>query len=271
MTEMDSADSIVRSASTSANSRQLTPGLAVILVLGATATGKTALAVRLGLALHGEVVNADSRYLYRGMDIGTAKPTAAEMCGVPHHLIDIIDPLEDYSLARFLDDIYHAVEVVGSRGSVPIVAGGTPQYLRGFIEGWRAPEVAPNLALRRQLAEQPVGDLYARLREVDPESATRIGPHNKRRLVRALEVFVESGQTMSALQRSEPPPYKLLRIGLRQPRALLYQRIDERVRAMFASGWLDEVRRLREQGVTAATPAMSAHGYREALAVLCGT
>jgi tRNA dimethylallyltransferase len=248
----------------------LTPDSVVIVILGATATGKTALAVRVAGELGGEVVSADSRYFYQGMDIGTAKPTLEEQAGIPHHLIDIADPLDDYSLSRFLQEAYGAVEGVIGRGRVPIVAGGTPQYLRAFIEGWRVPEVPPNTELRARLGDLAIEELNTQLRAVDPASAERIGPDNKRRIIRALEIHEVTGTPMSVLAVKDPPPYRYRIIGLRQDRERLYARIDQRVHDMFAGGWLDEVRALHERGVSAATPAMSAHGYREALEVALG-
>ena len=250
--------------------RPLTDGLPVVVVLGPTATGKTELAIRISTESDGEVVSADSRYFYRGMDIGTAKPTIEERAGIPHHLIDILDPSEPYSLGRFLDDVFIAIEDVGRRDRLPVVAGGTPQYLRALIEGWTVPAVPPDAALRAALESESTEDLFARLTVIDPESALRIGPSNKRRLIRALEIFDKTGKTMTELTGKHPPPYRLLIVGLTQPRDLLYPRIDARVRRMYAEGWLDEVRALHEAGITAAHPSMSAHGYREALEVVTG-
>jgi tRNA dimethylallyltransferase len=250
--------------------RDLTSELPVVVILGATATGKTGLSIRVAQEFDGEVVNADSRYLYRGMDIGTAKPTEAERDGVTHHLIDIVDPWDGYSLSRFLRDAYAAVEDVGQRGGLPVVTGGTPQYLRAFVEGWSVPEVAPDAKLRAELEAMPTDKVFARLQSVDPVSAERIGPHNKRRMIRAVEIQQVTGRPMSDVAGHEKPPYRFLLLGLRQNREQLRARIDLRVVEMFSSGWLDEVRRLHELGVTAATPAMSAHGYREALEVVQG-
>lgn len=253
------------------NARRLTPGLRVVVILGATATGKTDLALRVAEAAGGEIVNADSRYFYRGMDVGTAKPSLTERARVPHHLIDLLDPTEPFSLGAFLDLAYQAVEDVAARGRLPIVTGGTPQYLRAFLEGWRPPEVPPDEALRARLDALSTEELYAQLVAVDARSAERTGPYNRRRMIRALEVYEKLGRPMSEVSASQPPPWRFLVIGLRHDREALYERIDRRVEAMHAAGWLDEVARLRERGVTAATPAMSAHGYREALAVLDGT
>lgn len=250
--------------------RKLTAGLPVVVVLGPTATGKTELAIRIAATYSGEVVSADSRYLYRGMDIGTAKPTLEEQAGIRHHLIDILEPDQPYSLGQFLDDVYRAIEAVGSRGRLSVVAGGTPQYLRAMLEGWTVPEVAPDDELRARLDEEATGALFKRLSIVDPDSADRIGSSNKRRLIRALEVYEKTGRTMTEQSGKSPPPYRIHVIGLTQPRERLYARIDARVRRMYGEGWLDEVRRLHERGITAAHPSMSAHGYREALEVVTG-
>jgi tRNA dimethylallyltransferase len=250
--------------------RGLTPGLPVVVVLGPTATGKTELAIRIARAFDGEVVSADSRYFYRGMDIGTAKPTVEEQAGIPHHLIDILDPDEPYSLGQFLDDVFLAIEDVASRRHLPVVAGGTPQYLRAMLEGWTVPEVPPDDDLRTRLDQEPIEWLFHRLHDVDPASAERIGPTNKRRMIRALEIYEKTGQTMTDLSGKTPPPYRFHIIGLTQPREVLYPRIDARVRRMYAEGWLDEVRALHASGITAAHPSMSAHGYREALEVVTG-
>lgn len=240
------------------------------MVLGATATGKTALAIELARRFTGEVVNADSRYFYRGMDIGTAKPSIAERAGVPHHLLDIAAPTDDYSLATFLSSAYAAIEHVAACGHLPIVTGGTPQYLRALLEGWRAPSVAPDSAYRAALEREPAVMLHALLRSADPASAQRIDPRNKRRVIRALEIVRATGAPVDSAQGKEPPPYHWLLLGLRQDRERLRARIDTRVREMYAAGWLDEVRALRDAGATRDTPAMTAHGYREALAVLTG-
>lgn len=252
------------------NERGLTPGLRVVVILGSTATGKSGLALTVAGRFEAEVISADSRYLYRGMDVGTAKPSPAELASVRHHLVNIVEPGEDYSLATFLDDAFAAIEEVGSRGRLPIVAGGTPLYLRALLQGWRVPRVAPDGALRTELEAQETDELFRRVEDVDPRSAERIGRSNKRRLVRALEVFEVAGRPMSELEGKQPPPYGFLVIGLRQERDALYRRIDERVRWMFEHGLLGEARALLERGVAANAPAMSAIGYPEARAVVSG-
>lgn len=246
----------------------MTAGLRVVVILGSTATGKSGLALRVAQRFDSEVVSADSRYLYRGMDIGTAKPSRAELASVRHHLVNVVEPQDDYSLATFLDEAFAAVEDVGSRGLVPIIAGGTPLYLRALLQGWSVPRVAPDVGLRLELEEQQIEGLFQRVQDVDPASAERIGPTNKRRLIRALEVFKVAGRPMSDLEGKQPPPYRFLVLGLRQERDALYRRIDERVRWMFAHGLLDEARELLERGLPPDTPAMSAIGYPEARAVV---
>jgi tRNA dimethylallyltransferase len=241
-----------------------------VVVLGATGAGKTELAIQLALELAGEIVNADSRYFYRGMDIGTAKPTRAEQRGVPHHLLDILEPTEPFSVALYLELVLPAIEEITARGRLPIVVGGTPQYLRALIEGWSAPAVPPDADFRRALEREPSDDLHRQLAAVDPESAARIDSRNQRRLIRALEIVRATGAPVSASVGKAPPPYRFHLLGLRQPRDVLRARVDARVHAMFAAGWLAEVEQLRARGVTAETPAMTAHGYREALAVLEG-
>ena len=150
-----------------------------MVVLGATGTGKTALAIQLALELGGEIVNADSRYFYRGMDIGTAKPTQAEQGGVPHDLLDILEPNDQFSVALYLDLAYPSIDDITTRSHLPIVTGGTPQYLRALIEGWSAPAVPPDNVLRRALEREPSDALHRQLAAVDPESAARIDPRNR--------------------------------------------------------------------------------------------
>lgn len=250
------------------NSRNLTPGLPVVVILGATATGKTDLALRLASPFTIEIVNADSRYLYRGMDIGTAKPEPAERQRVPHHLIDILEPDETYSLARFLDNAYAVVEEVGNRGMLPVVVGGTPQYIRAFIEGWMMPRVPPDADLRLRLDDLQTAELFDRLSAADPASADRIGPTNRRRMIRALEVYEKSGIPMSEQSGKEPPPYRLILVGLWRSREDLYERIDARARWMFEHGILDEARRLLP--LDPGLPALSSIGYPEARAAVLG-
>jgi tRNA dimethylallyltransferase len=252
------------------NERDLTPGLKMVVVLGATATGKSSLALELAGTFDAEIVSSDSRYLYRGMDIGTAKPSHEELGQVPHHLVDILEPTDDYSLASYLDDAFAAIEDIWQRGRIPVVAGGTPLYLRALLQGWTVPRVPPDQEFRREMDQVDAAELLQQVRKVDPVTAGRTEPNNRRRLIRALEVFRGSGRPLSEIEGKHAPPYRKLVLGLYQPRESLYRRIDERVHHMFEDGLLDEARRLIELGVPVDSAAMSAIGYREARAVVTG-
>jgi len=235
--------------------------------VGPTAVGKTRLALRLAGELGAEIVSADSRQVYRGMDIGTDKPAAEERQLVPHHLVDIVDPDEKLTLARYQDLAYAAIEDVLARGRVPLLVGGTGLYIKAVVEGWSIPRVKPNEALRAELVRESEvkGEeaLHARLRQVDPVAAEKIDRRNVRRVIRALEVYLETGQPISELQRRRPPPYRILQIGLTMDRPALYQRIDQRVDRMIERGLVEEVRGLVEQGYGRELPAMSGLGYRQ--------
>jgi tRNA dimethylallyltransferase len=216
------------------------------------------------------VISADSRLFYRGMDIGTAKPSPAERRAVPHRLIDICDPDEPLSLGAYQDLAYAAIDQAHAAGRLPLLVGGTGQYVRAVVEGWGIPRVAPQPALRRAL-EALGGDELARwLVRLDPRAARRIDRRNVRRVVRALEVTLVSGVPMSDLQAKRPPPYAILQIGLTMPRDLLYARIDSRVEAMIAGGLVEELARLRTAGYGRQLPAMSGLGYRQLGAYLAG-
>ena len=246
----------------------------LLVVVGPTAVGKTELAVCLGETLGGEVVSADSRQVYRGMDIGTAKPTAEERAQVPHHLVDIRDPNESLSLAEYQALAYQAVDDVLARGKLPMLVGGTGQYIRAVVEGWGIPAVPPDEALRAELYAEAKSSgheaLHARLWVLDPVAAERIDARNVRRVVRALEVCLIAEQPISELQRKAPPPYRVLQVGLTRPRPSLYRRVDARVEAMVAAGLVDEVRCLVEAGYDWCLPAMSSLGYPEIGAYLRG-
>lgn len=246
----------------------------LVVLVGPTAVGKTELAIELALRLNGEVVSADSRLFYRGMDIGTAKPTQEERRGVPHHLVDVAAPDETWSLAVFQQKARQAIAEIHQRGRLPLLVGGTGQYVRAVTEGWAPPEVPPHPRLRQSLehlaeAHSPQW-LHDKLALLDPAAAASIDPRNLRRTVRALEVIFITGRPFSAQRGTGESPYHLLFIGLMRPREELYRRIDERIEAMFARGLLDEVRTLLQQGYDPSLPSMSAIGYREAAAVLRG-
>ncbi len=239
----------------------------LVVLLGPTASGKTRLALDVAQALNGEIVSADSRQLYRGMDIGTAKPSPRDRALVPHHLIDLVDPDETISLAQYQHAAYAAIHAIHARGRLPLLVGGTGQYITAVVEGWGIPEVPPNPDLRAQLEEyaeqQGARALHQRLQAADPEAAAAIDYRNVRRVVRALEVYYQTGTPISALQRRTPPPFRTLQLGLTLPREALYARIDARIDQMIAAGLLDEVRALLDAGYTWDTPAMSGLGYAQ--------
>lgn len=242
----------------------------VLVVVGPTAVGKTAVSLDLARRFDGEIISADSRLFYRGLDIGTAKPTSAERAQVPHHLVDICDPDATLTLGEYQDRAYAAIDAVLARGRLPVVVGGTGQYVMAVVEGWGIPRVAPRPRLRQALARLDDGEAARWLRLLDPVAAARIDPRNVRRVIRALEVTLVSGRPITELQRKTPPPYDLLMVGFMRDREALYARIDARVETMLADGLLDEVRRLRERGYGRTLPSMSGLGYRQLLAHLEG-
>ena len=242
-------------------------GIPVLAIVGPTAVGKTALSIAVGLAYDGEAISADSRQIYRHMDIGTAKATAEEQAAIPHHLIDVVEPDGALTLAHYQGMAMRAIEEVHARGRLPIVVGGTGLYLRAVLEGWTIPQVAPNPGLRAEMAELAESKghqaLHQRLSEVDAASAARIDSRNVRRVIRALEVYFQTGSPISQLQRKRPPGYRLLTIGLTMDRPALYERIDARVDRMIEMGLVEEVRWLLDQGYGLDLPAMSGLGYRQ--------
>ena len=249
-------------------------GEPVVAIVGATATGKSALALELAAALSGEIVSVDSRLLYRGMDIGTAKPTSAERSRVVHHLIDVADPDETWSLARYQEAVSHVVPRILADGHLPFLVGGTGQYMRAVLEGWNPPERAFDTAIRARLeAEAKAGRgeaLVARLQHVDPASAARIDPRNLRRVIRALEVYESSGDPAGARSRRQSPMFDAVQLGLGLPRPELYDRIDRRIDSMIEAGLVEEVRGLLARGYDRRLPSMSAIGYGEIAAHLAG-
>ncbi|MEX2598156.1 MAG: tRNA (adenosine(37)-N6)-dimethylallyltransferase MiaA [Dehalococcoidia bacterium] len=246
----------------------------VLFIVGPTASGKTDAAIALAQRFNGEVVNADSRQVYRGMSIGTAKPDATQQALAPHHLIDVVAADEAWSLARFLTTARETIAAIHGRGRLPIVVGGTGQYIWGLVEGWRVPEVPPQKGLRAELEEEAAavgGDaLHQRLASIDPAAASAIDPRNVRRTIRALEVWEVTGERFSAQRDKREPPFLALMFGFDVPRAELHQRIVARIDAMVAQGWVDEVQRLLESGSTPDLPSFSSAGYREMAAHIVG-
>jgi len=247
---------------------------ALVLIVGPTAVGKTEIAIELAERLNGEIVSADSRLFYRGMNIGTAKPSREEQARVPHHLIDVVNPDEILSLAVFQLKARDAIVSIHTRNKLPFLVGGTGQYIRAVTEGWTPPEVKPDEHLRdeltRQKKENGIFWLHERLRELDPVAAEKIDARNFRRTIRALEVILTTGKKFSEQRGQSDSPYHLVSIGLIRPRAELYARVDTRIEAMFANGFLDEVKSLLARGYSPTLPTMSAIGYRECVEVLEG-
>lgn len=248
----------------------------LIVVAGPTASGKTALAIELARALGGEVVSADSMQIYRQMDIGTAKPTAEEQALARHHMIDVAEPGEEYSVSRYAREATACVEDILGRGRMPIVCGGTGLYIEALVRGHGFSEGGQRTALRaelEQLWQRDPAPLLEELARVDPESAGRIHPNDKKRVLRALEVYRATGETISAHNartRSLPPRFDALWLGLApQPRQVLYDRIDQRVTAMLEQGLVQEVHRLWGCGLLEGT-AGQAIGYKELLGYLKG-
>lgn len=252
----------------------MTSGTKLVAIVGPTAVGKTEFAIQLAEQFGGEIIGADSRQIYRLLDIGTAKPTATERARVPHHLIDIVQPDETLTLGQYKALANDVIADIWARGKLPLLVGGTGLYLKTVLEGWTIPEVAPNLALRERLMAEAetsgIEALHLKLAMVDPEAAGKVDPRNVRRVVRYLEVYYESGGPISTKQRKEPPPYDILKIGLTRPRPQLYRRIDERVDAMVAEGLVDEVRRILDAGFDPQLPALSGFGYRQVIQHLRG-
>jgi tRNA dimethylallyltransferase len=236
-------------------------------IVGPTGVGKSQFGIQLAQSLGGEIVNADSRQVYRYMDIGTSKPTPQERAIVPHHLFDVVSPNENFSLGQYQQLAVRAIEDIQQRGKLPIVVGGSGQYVWAVLEGWGVPKVAPNLDFRREMQERAdMGEsdkLHEELSEVDPEAAERIDPRNVRRTIRALEVFNETETPISRLQRREAPPSEIFVIGLTADREELYRRIDLRVDGMIEQGLVDEVKRLVSRGFDFNMPALSSIGYRQ--------
>jgi tRNA dimethylallyltransferase len=249
------------------------PRRRVVVVAGPTAVGKTALGIELAVEFNGEVVNADSRYLYRGFNIGVAKPDLGERRQVPHHLIDILPPDGEMSLARYQDLALDAIAEVLGRNKLPILVGGTPLYVNAVVEGWRMARVPPNATLRAALEAEALANgieaLAKRLRAVDPAAAGRCG-RNLRRVIRALEVYEATGIAMSAQEGKGPPPFEALEIGLTMPRDALYRAVDDRVRDQIERGLVAEVQALLASGVPETAPAMSSLGYRQLLPYIRG-
>lgn len=248
------------------------PKIPIIVIVGPTAVGKTTLSIELAKTLDGEIISADSRYYYRGMDIGTAKPTREEQAGIPHHLIDQADPDQTWSLTEFKKQSEALISDIYDRGKTAILVGGTGQYIRAITEGWTPPTIQPNEKLRailEKMAKEIGSDgLHEKLAILDPIAAGNIDHRNLRRTIRALEVILFSGHRFSDLRSTQSTKFRPIIIGLIRPREELYARVDQRIDQMFADGFVDEVKTLLKNGYAKELPAMSAIGYPEVIAYL---
>ena len=242
----------------------------LIIIAGPTAVGKTALSVALAKRISGEIVSADSMQVYRGMDIGTAKVTKEETCGVPHHLIDVLDPKDPFNVMTFRSMVKDAVRGIASRGNVPVLVGGTGFYIQSVLYDVQFEEDASSEELRKELEQEAdvlgAEKMHERLRALDPDAAEAIHPNNIKRVIRALEYCLSTGRKISVHnreQRERTSPYSFLFYVLTMDRAALYQRIDLRVDQMMEQGLLAEVKRLRDEGVTSDMVSMQGLGYRQ--------
>ncbi|MGE5233552.1 MAG: tRNA (adenosine(37)-N6)-dimethylallyltransferase MiaA [Acidobacteriota bacterium] len=247
-----------------------------LVIVGPTAVGKSALALELAERLGGEIVNADALQAYRRLEIGTGKPTSAERARVPHHLLDVLDPVERYSAGEFARRAREVIAEVAGRGRVPIVVGGSGLYLQALLEGISplpASDPAWRARLRARAAAEGLPALRAELQRLDPETAARLGAGDTQRILRALEVALSSGLPLSrwiALQPFGRTKLPVLAVGLTLPRAILYDRIARRARGMIERGWVDEVRRLLHEGLDPEAPAFQAIGYRQIVRHVAG-
>lgn len=239
----------------------------LVVILGPTGVGKTEISIELAERLGGEIVSADSRLVYRGMDIGTAKPNHSDRNRVMHHLIDIVDPDHFWSLADYQQAAKAAIDEIHQRDKLPMLVGGTGQYITAVCEGWTIPKQEPDQRLRSILEKwgREIGaeELHSRLSKLDPAAVNKIEPRNLRRTVRALEVIFHTGEKFSTQRTKKQSPYRLLRLGLIRPRDELYKRIDVRIQQMIDVGLIEEVRRLLKSGYSPSLPSMSAIGYNQ--------
>lgn len=222
----------------------------LVVVAGPTASGKSSLGIALAQEFHGEIVSADSRQVYRGLDIGTAKVTAAERAIVPHYLLDVADPGETYTVARFQQEAFQAIDAILARNHQPFLVGGSPHYIQTVVDNLDIPAIPPQPELRAQLEARPMEDLLAQLEQLDPASAATIDRRNSRRVIRALEVCLTTGQPFSTQRRLAAPLYNSLLLALNWPRQELYARIDRRVDERMQQSMVEEVRRLLAQGLS---------------------
>jgi len=239
----------------------------LIAIVGPTGIGKSRLAIRLASRFNGEIVSADSRQVYRHLDIGTAKPSSQEMSLVPHHLVNIVNPDEDFSLAQYLELAGWAIKDIFGRGRLPFLVGGTGLYVKAVLEGWQLPGVSPDREFRynreKKASEGSIDELYNELIIADPDAAAKIDRRNVRRVIRALEVYARAGKAFSQLGSKQTPVFTPFIIGLTTDRIELYRMVDHRVDEMIESGLVREVENLQKMGFSLDLPSMSGIGYRQ--------
>lgn len=246
----------------------------VIFLVGPTASGKTRLSIEIAKSYQSEIISADSRYFYRGMDIGTAKPTFEEMNNIKHHMIDIVEPDETISVAGYKQKVEKIISSLHENKKIPLVVGGTGQYIHSIINNWSMPQIEPDPILREYLEKYALENgkekLYSYLEKHDPEAAKFIDFRNLRRTIRAVEVILKTGNKFSDLRKSNKSIYSQKIIGILWKREELYKRIDERIDEMIQNGFIEEVQKLINAEFNINTPAMSAIGYREIIYYLRG-
>jgi tRNA dimethylallyltransferase len=246
----------------------------LVAIVGPTGIGKSRLALHLAGIFNGEIVSADSRQIYRHMDIGTAKPAPNELLQIPHHLIDIIDPDDEFSLAQYQELAFQAIDDIHRRNRLPFLVGGSGLYVKAVLEGWQIPRVSPDAGFRynveKKASEGGINELYQELVKVDPDAAAKIDRRNVRRVIRALEVHARTNRPFSVLGRKQAPAFVPFIIGLTTDRADLYRIVDQRVDDMIGRGLVREVENLLKIGYDVNLPAMSGIGYRQIIQNLNG-
>ncbi len=242
----------------------------LVAVIGPTASGKTDISVQIAKKYDGEIINADSRQMYKYLSIGTASPTEKEKSGVPHHLFDFLDPKDECNVAEWREFAEKKIYEITQKDKLPILCGGTGLFVNALTQNFSLPSIPPNAEFRKKMEQKNSEELWKNLKEKDPEEASRIDPQNKKYIIRALEIYEFSGEKKSQIMNTGEALYDTFVVGITLPRDLLYKKIDQRTDTMENMGFLDEVKELLHKGYSKEDPAMMSHGYREALEYLEG-